>query len=130
MLQVGGTQFQVFRNPDLKCAVVERVHRTIRDGLSKYFTHKNKYRYIDIVPIFVRVFNDMIHSNTGMAPSRVTYSDVLVIWKRLVEARRHVRVAKAAFRVGLHVRISKEKMPFAKVAEQNFSNFHGRGSYR
>jgi len=34
-----------------------------------------------------------------------------------------VRVAKAAtFRVGLHVCISKEKMRFAKAAEQNFSS--------
>ena len=32
-----------------------------------------------------------------------------------------VRIAKAKFRVEQHVRISKEKMNFAKVAEQNFS---------
>jgi len=32
-----------------------------------------------------------------------------------------VRVAKAKFRVGQHVRISKDKMKFAKGAEQNFS---------
>jgi hypothetical protein len=32
-----------------------------------------------------------------------------------------VRVATAKFRVGQHVRISKEKMKFAKAAEQNFS---------
>jgi len=39
-----------------------------------------------------------------------------------MEARRRgVRVAKARFRVGQHVRISKEKMKFAKSAEQNFS---------
>ena len=39
-----------------------------------------------------------------------------------MEARRHgVRFAKATFRVGKHVRISKEKMKFAKGAEQNFS---------
>jgi len=58
-----------------------------------------------------------------MAPSRVTDSDVHAVWKRK-EARRQgrVRVAKnATFRVGQHVRISKEKMRFAKAAEQNFS---------
>jgi len=33
MLRDEGIQFQVCRNPDLKCAVVERVHRTIRDRL-------------------------------------------------------------------------------------------------
>jgi len=32
-----------------------------------------------------------------------------------------VRVEKAKYRVGQHVRISKEKMKFAKGAEQNFS---------
>jgi len=32
-----------------------------------------------------------------------------------------VRVAKATFRVGQHVRNSKEKMRFAKATEQNFS---------
>ena len=34
-------QFKVSRKPDLKCAVVERVHRTIPERLYKYFTHKN-----------------------------------------------------------------------------------------
>ena len=35
--------------------------------------------------------------------------------------QRRVRVAKAKFRARQHVRISKEKMKFAKGAEQNFS---------
>jgi len=35
--------------------------------------------------------------------------------------KRNVRVAKAKFRATQHVRISKEKMKFAKGAEQNFS---------
>jgi len=39
-----------------------------------------------------------------------------------MEARRRgIRVAKAELRVGQHVRISREKMKFAKSAEQNFS---------
>ena len=35
--------------------------------------------------------------------------------------RRRIRVAKVKFTVGEHVRISKEKMKFAKRGEQNFS---------
>jgi len=39
-----------------------------------------------------------------------------------MEGRKHsVRVARAKFRAGQHVRISKKKMKFAKGAEQNFS---------
>ena len=57
-----------------------------------------------------------------MAPSRVTDPDVLTMWKRMEAAWTRVHVAKAAtFRVGQHVRISKEKIQFAKAAEQNFS---------
>jgi len=77
-----GIKFQVCRNPELKCAVVERVHRTIRDRLYKDFTYKNMYRYV-----FVKAYNDTVYSTTGMAHSRVTDLDVLAIWKKL-EARR------------------------------------------
>jgi len=121
MLKREGIQFQVCRNPDVKCSVVERAHRTIRDRLYKYFTYKNTYRYIDVLPKFVKAYNDTVHSATGMAPSRVTDSEVLAIWKRMEARRRGVRVAKAEFRVGQYVRISREKMKFTKSAEQNFS---------
>jgi len=32
-------QFQACTNPDVKCSLVERAHRTIRDKLCKYFTY-------------------------------------------------------------------------------------------
>jgi len=122
MLRDKGIHFQVCKNLDLKYAVVERVLRTIRDRHYKYFTYRNTYRYIDVLPKFIKAYNDTVHSTTGMAPSRVTDLDVLAIWKRMEAARGRVRVVKAAmFRVGQHVRISKEKMRFAKAAEQNFS---------
>jgi len=121
MLIREGIQFQVCRNPDFKCSVVERAHRTVRDRLYKYFTYKNTYRYIDVLPKFVKAYNDTVHSATGKAPSRVTDSDVVAIWKRMEARRRGFRVAKAEFRVGQHVCISREKMKFTKSAEQNLS---------
>ena len=68
MLRDEGIQFLVYRNPGLKCAVVEHVHRTIRDRLYKYFTYTNTYRYIDVLPKFDKAYKDTVHS-TGMAPS-------------------------------------------------------------
>jgi hypothetical protein len=56
-----------------------------------------------------------------MAPSRVTDSDVLAIWQRMNKHIRRVRTVSARFKVGQHVRISKEKMKFKKGAEKNFS---------
>jgi len=107
MLRDEGIQFQVRGNPDVKCAVVERAHRTIRNRLYEYFTYKNTFRCIDDLPKFVRAYNDKVHSTTCMALSRVTDSDILAIWKRM--SSRCIRVSIVKFSVGQHVRISKEK---------------------
>ena len=55
-----------------------------------------------------------------MAPSKVTDSDILAIWNRM--RLRHSTICRAAvrFRVGQHVRISMEKLKFAKGGEQNY----------
>jgi len=120
MLRREGIQFQICKSPDVKCSVVERAHRTIRDKLYKYFTYKNTYRFIDVLPAFVRGYNATVHSTTGMPPARVTDSDILTIWKRMNKKQDKIPIAKPIFRVG-HVRISKEKMKFAKGGEQNYS---------
>jgi len=82
--------FAFFRIPDVKYAVVERAHRTIGDRLYRYFTFRNKYRYIAVLPKFVKTYNDTVHSTTGMAPSRMTDADFLAIWRRMEAKRRRV----------------------------------------
>jgi hypothetical protein len=56
-----------------------------------------------------------------MPPARVTDSDILTIWKRINKKQGKSPIAKPIFRVGQHVRISKEKMKFAKGGEQDYS---------
>ena len=121
LLKHEGIQFQVCKNPDIKCPVIERTHRTIRDKLYKFFTYKNTYRYIDVLQEFVAGYNASVHSSTDMAPACVTDSDVLAIWKRMKNRQGKMRIKKARCSVGQHVRFSKEKMKFAKRSEQNFS---------
>jgi transposase InsO family protein len=121
MLKQENIQFQLCRNPDIKCAVIERVHRTIRDKMYKYFTAKNTYRYLDVLPKFVKSYNGTVHSSIGMAPSRVRDSNVLAIWKRMQAKRSRIRVTLPKFHMGQHVRISRSKMLFAKGAERNYT---------
>jgi len=40
MLRDDGIHFQVCKNPDVKCTLIEGAHRTIRDRLYKLFTYK------------------------------------------------------------------------------------------
>jgi len=56
-----------------------------------------------------------------MAPGNVRDTDVLTIWNKMKgKADRARRLSKLKFRVGLHVRISKE-VKFAKGGEQNYT---------
>jgi len=56
-----------------------------------------------------------------MAPSRVTDSDILAIWKRTNGKRLRFRAVFTKLRAGQHVRVSKQKIMFAKGGEQNFN---------
>ena len=75
-LRLERIQFQICKNPDVKCFVIERAHRTIRDKLYKFCTYKNTSRFV-VLPEFVRGYNSTVHSTTGMPPERVTDSNVL-----------------------------------------------------
>jgi len=121
MLKSKGIQFQVCRNPAVKCSIIERAQNNIRDRLYKFFTYSNSNRYIDVLQKFVNAYNDTVHSATGMAPSKVTDSDVLAIWKKMNKKIRRVRTIGAKYTVEQHVRISKEKIKFTKGADENFS---------
>jgi hypothetical protein len=54
-----------------------------------------------------------------MAPAHVSDSDVLELWVKMNEKRGRIAIAQPKFRVGQHVRISKEKMKFAIGGGQN-----------
>jgi len=79
MLRDECIQFQVYKNPVFKFAVVEQAHRTNRDRLQNYFTYKYSYRYMVVLPIFIKSYNDTVNTTTRMGPSRVTDEDFLAI---------------------------------------------------
>jgi len=79
LLKHEGIQIQGCKNPDIKCSVVERAQRTIRDKLYIFVTYKNTYKYVDVLQDFVAGYKAAVHSSTGMAPPSVTDSDVLAI---------------------------------------------------
>ena len=107
MLRNEGIQIQVCKNDYVKCADMELSRRKIRDRLHNYFTYKNPYRYLDILPKFFKSYNDTLHSTTSIAPSRETDAYVPAICRSMEAKRRLVRFAVDTFRVGQHVRICK-----------------------
>ena len=118
MLSDEAIQFQVCKNSDEKCAVVERGHRTIRDMLYKYLTSLNTYRFIDVLPKFINAYNDTVHSTTCMASSRVTDADFLATLRCMEAKTPRLPFATAKFRIGQRVRIRKGEMK-DKATEHN-----------
>jgi hypothetical protein len=108
MLKKEGIQFQVRRNPNVKCAIFGAIARFAI--ICRYMTYKNTYRYIDVLPKFVKGYNDMVHTTTGIAPSKVTDSDILTMWNKMRATHSSIRRAPVKFEVSQHIRISKAQI--------------------
>jgi hypothetical protein len=115
MLRREGIEHRTCKYPDVKCAVVERAHRTIRDKLYNYFSYKNTYRYIDVLEKFVDAYNNTIHSTTSMAPAKVGDSDVLKIW-RMNNIK--TRVVKPKYIVSARKRCILQKGPSTTIVRK------------
>ena len=63
--------------------MVERVNRTIKSRIQKYF-YKNKTKnWIDIIDNVIDNYNNTPHSVIGMAPNQVSESNRKQVYKRL-----------------------------------------------
>jgi hypothetical protein len=120
-LKKQGVQFHTTHNPDIKGAVIERFNRTLKTKMYRYFTWKNTYRYLDVINDLLTSYNNSRHSTIGMPPSKVNPSNIYSVWQRTKACRSKIPKGAVKFKVGDNVRITKEKVKFAKGYEQTFS---------
>ena len=52
----------------MKCAIVERFNRTLKQRMFKYFTANNTVKYADVLQKFVNAYNARKHRTIGIAP--------------------------------------------------------------
>jgi transposase InsO family protein len=119
-LQECGVKFFTTNNDDIKCAMVERFNRTLKERLWTYMTQKNNYRYIDILQDVVRAYNNSVHSETGFAPEDVDEPESMIIREKMISEQQPER-AQYFFK-GDRVRIAKKKDTFEKGYETNFTD--------
>jgi transposase InsO family protein len=104
-------------NDDIKCAVVERWHRTLLAKLYRYFTQHNTTRYVDVIQDIVKSYNSTIHSSIKMAPKDVSDHNESQVRARLL----HPVNTRARFKVDDVVRISGAKRAFSKGYRDKWS---------
>ena len=78
---------------DTKASVVERFNRTLKERMSRHFTERNTYRYVDALPALVRGYNVTKHRSIGMPPRDVTWANQRQVWQRLYGTRWRVACA-------------------------------------
>ena len=83
ILRENGIMYKPAPSSDSKAACAERLIRTIKERLWRYFTHKNTHRYIDVLQKIVASYNSTRHSATKMIPSAVTLENAVVARENL-----------------------------------------------
>ena len=101
-----------------KASVVERVNRTIKGIMFKYFTKTNTRRYIDVLQNIVTRYNNSYHRSIKMKPNQVTVENSPRVWMNLYEKEMKKEKEKPKFLIDDKVRVSIESMPFKKRYEE------------
>ena len=104
---------------ETKASVVERVIRTLKTRMWRYFTAKKTMRYIDVLPDLVDSYNRSKHRSIQKKPINVTQNIEQEVWHTLYGKRENKGNIKYKFDVGDQVRISKMKRTFEKGYPSN-----------
>ena len=116
---------QFFTENEVKANYAERVIKTIKGRIFKYFTKKQTYRYIDHLEDFVDSYNHTYHRSIKMKPADVTKENERALWKQqygnLEKQRKKKGTTKFKFEVGNLVRISYLRHSFMREYEQKWT---------
>ena len=105
---------------EVKANYAERAIKTIKGKITKHFTYKQSYHYIDALQDITRAFNSSVHHSIKMAPAQVTMnkpnSERMKNEERMESEKNTFK-----FKVGDFVRISPAKKTFTREYDQRWS---------
>ena len=102
---------------ETKASIVERLIRTLKKKMWRYFTAKKTMRYINVLPDLVHSYNHSVHHSIKMKPA----DNEKRVWHTLYDKPDTTKHPNYKFKIGDQVRISKIKRTFEKCYLPNFS---------
>ncbi|KAL3108826.1 hypothetical protein niasHT_015002 [Heterodera trifolii] len=114
--------FCMLTSPQFHAGMAERVNRSIKERVYRYFTERNTYKWIDVVQDIVRAINHSPNSTIGMCPADVNFKNAEALRQKLHNAAENVVRRQPRYRVGDRVRIEKYKHVFQKGYLPRFTN--------
>ena len=121
-----------FTQNELKASYAERVIKTIRSRIFRYFTHRRTEKWVDILADITTSYNNTIHSSIKMTPSSVTRENSPALIKSLYidippdKIKKEKKLAKQRqiiykIKIGANVRIAKLRHVFVREYNQKFT---------
>lgn len=104
-----------------KASVCERLNRTIKTKMWKYFTSKNTFKYIDVMDGIMKSYNATYHSSIKRAPNEVNKENERDVWFALYGELEYLKKTPCQLKEGDVVRVSKAKLTFEKGYESNWT---------
>ena len=104
---------------DKKAGAVERVNKTIKSMIWKYFTENNTSKWINVLDDIVANYNNTYHNTIKMKPSQVSWKNREKVFKNMYP-KINTRV-KCKLKKGDQVRVAQYKKEFSKGYTINWS---------
>ena len=115
----GITHYHTKSKTKWKAAMAERVIRTLKSRLEKYFYQNKTKKWIDFLPQLIKNYNSTPHRTIGMAPDQVTNQNSQEIYKKMF-GDATLKVIPRLHK-GDKVRILVDKSLFDKGYKQNWT---------
>ena len=124
-----GIYYFTTQNSDTKANVVERVIKTIKNMMYRYFTKQRTHRFVDVLQDIVDSYNVTPHrSLNNIAPKDVNKDNEADIWafmylkpKKIKLKMKNRAARKYRFKVGDMVRMSRINMIFDRSYDEHFT---------
>ena len=100
---------------------MERLTRTLKIRMWRYFTAKKTMRYMGTLPDLVYSYNHTAHRSIKRKPADVMMENEKQVWHTLYGDNDEAKHPPYKFKIGDQVRISKIKRTFDKGYLPNFS---------
>ena len=97
-----------------KAAIVERVIRTIKKKINRFFSYNETNRYVNELQNMIDSYNDTFHRSIKSAPNKVNKNNEREIWKRLYLKTFTKAIKPIKFKIGDKVRISRLRTTFPR----------------
>ncbi|MDI9312899.1 MAG: DDE-type integrase/transposase/recombinase [Limnohabitans sp.] len=76
-------EFFTSNNEKIKCSLVERLNKTLKSKMWKYFTSKGTTKWIDVIEKIVNAYNNSIHRIIKMKPIDVNDGNDEIVFKNI-----------------------------------------------